>query len=424
MFKVNSLSFVNLFQNSLSIFLLLFCISPKFSSFGIILICFSVFFGYYKKEIFFKFNFPSLLILLLYVIYAIGCIWSSDSSIAFGYLEKKLSFLVFPLIFSFKTKNQEINLRNPILSFITGVFLLSLLGIWNSLSACFLITETSSFLCFSGTTLSHIHHPTYFSIFHYFSIILFWYANKNNFKGFTKRRLLIWIIFSCLFQFCLMSLSGVLFLNFTILVFLIYFFYKKVTSIKFIVLLLFLTLISFFSYKKIPYLKDEVQFSIQEVNQYCKSPSNYIYEKKYPFEGNSARLILWTSSFQVMLDHPFGVGTGNLDEVLSMKLKDNGQEDFSKLLLNPHNQYLQIGIELGFFGMMFFIFILFYSIFISLKSSNKVLLFLVLNLSFNSFFESILQRQSGIVFFVFWICLFLVYPFSLNSYKEGISKEK
>ena len=83
-----------------------------------------------------------------------------------------------------------------------------------------------------------------------------------------------------------MSLSGVLFLNFTILVFLIYFFYKKVTSIKFIVLLLFLTLISFFSYKKIPYLKDEVQFSIQEVNQYCKSPSNYIYEKKYPFEGN------------------------------------------------------------------------------------------------------------------------------------------
>ena len=125
-----------------------------------------------------------------------------------------------------------------------------------------------------------------------------------------------------------------------------------------------------------------------------------------------------------MLDHPFGVGTGNLDEVLSMKLKDNGQEDFSKLLLNPHNQYLQIGIELGFFGMMFFIFILFYSIFISLKSSNKVLLFLVLNLSFNSFFESILQRQSGIVFFVFWICLFLVYPFSLNSYKEGISKEK
>ena len=133
---------------------------------------------------------------------------------------------------------------------------------------------------------------------------------------------------------------------------------------------------------------------------------------------------MWTVSIKTWAKHPFGVGTGNVDEYLSKELMHVGQFELAKLdqnfeiKYNPHNQFLQIGIELGIIGIIVFLWSLFQTIKIGFRSQNWLLIFLVFCLIFNCLFESMLQRQTGIVFFIFWICLLVVYSTSTNPYVD------
>jgi hypothetical protein len=63
-------------------------------------------------------------------------------------------------------------------------------------------------------------------------------------------------------------------------------------------------------------------------------------------------------------------------------------------------------LEIGALGLLTLIIGLSFSVYYAIKSSFWPFLFLVINLIFNSFFESMLQRQSGVVFYSFFICLF------------------
>ena len=64
---------------------------------------------------------------------------------------------------------------------------------------------------------------------------------------------------------------------------------------------------------------------------------------------------------------------------------------------------------------LLFCLIIIYFIFLGIQFKNLVIVFFGLNLAFNSFFESMLERQSGIVFFTFWICLFTLMVFKGKS---------
>jgi activator of 2-hydroxyglutaryl-CoA dehydratase len=81
---------------------------------------------------------------------------------------------------------------------------------------------------------------------------------------------------------------------------------------------------------------------------------------------------------------------------------------------------LQSGIEIGIFGLIVLLFLLFKGITIAWKNRNYLLLFVVLNLAFNMLFESMLQRQSGIIFYTFWITFFVAF----GAYFTNENKEK
>ena len=114
---------------------------------------------------------------------------------------------------------------------------------------------------------------------------------------------------------------------------------------------------------------------------------------------------MWAASCQVFVEHPFGVGTGNVDDFLSDKLNEIGQPHMAAKKLNPHNQFLQTAVEVGVFGLALLIFLAIYGTYVSIQTKNWLLLFVIISLAFNCLFESMLQRQSGIVFYTFWICL-------------------
>jgi O-antigen ligase len=72
---------------------------------------------------------------------------------------------------------------------------------------------------------------------------------------------------------------------------------------------------------------------------------------------------------------------------------------------NPHNQYLQVAVEIGILGLMLFLVLLGMIFSYAIKWKNSLLFLICGNLAFNCIFESMLQRQSGIVFYTFLILL-------------------
>lgn len=115
--------------------------------------------------------------------------------------------------------------------------------------------------------------------------------------------------------------------------------------------------------------------------------------------------MMWVASSKVIESHPFGTGSSQLDANLSSVLNQYSQEDVATHNYNPHNQYIQTLAETGYLGLVLLLGTILLFTIRALKTKNYILLTVVLCLAFNCLFESMLQRESGIVFFVFWICL-------------------
>lgn len=75
---------------------------------------------------------------------------------------------------------------------------------------------------------------------------------------------------------------------------------------------------------------------------------------------------------------------------------------------NPHNQFLQTGLEIGLLGLAVLLLLLVLVFVRAVRSGDLILTVLTASLVFNCLFESMLQRQSGIVFYTFWICFLIM----------------
>lgn len=398
----NNSTLKNWYSAYLGIFILLLIMAPKLTSILFILFVPLAIVG--MKQQFFKFKLKpiSILFFLIYFFYLFYCLYSRHNDIALKYLEYKLSFILFPLLFSFVPK-YKINLQLPILGFLLACLYLIGFGLIHSIQ---LFQNTnlgiSSFLV---SYFSFIHHPSYASAYYIVALFLVWYAYKMKFRWMK-----IWLALMLSFVFvfatglCL-SLAGMLFLIFSIAVFILILVYKKWGKWPTIVLTFISPFLLFLIVQSIPQFRGEYEGSKKFAVEYFKDPEAFIKQKKYPMSGTESRLVMWTASSMVFKDYPLGVGTANVDEVLTAYLNKLDQKELAKLQYNPHNQYLQTGIEIGWFGLFILVATLFYCLSIAKKYSNWLLLLLVSDLLFNMLFESMLQRQSGIMFYIFGICL-------------------
>jgi O-antigen ligase len=155
-----------------------------------------------------------------------------------------------------------------------------------------------------------------------------------------------------------------------------------------------------------PSLQDNLSHTSSLVARYIQSPSNFIKEHPAGMSGNQVRLVVWTVTGEIILEHPFGVGLGNLEDEMQKKLAALNQTELMEKNYNPHNQFLQIFAEIGLIGILIFMVLLFFAIRQARKNKDALYVFLVFSLMMNCLFESMLQRQSGIVFYIVFIALF------------------
>lgn len=408
---MKNLSFQRIFQNWLGLIACIFCFMPKLIVLGIVGLLVITAIGHYKKQLVFQWSKPVLFIGLLYVIYLIGIIFTNHLDIALKYAEYKMSLLIFPLLLSVRTK-ENFNLAPVISGLVIGLLIASFMGLVHSYG---IYRHTQDFNnAFGSSLFSYIHHPSYFSVFLTIGLAGIWYGYFQQWKGYKLLPVVLISAYFLLLQLFCFSFAGMLFLLLLGFIVLLTWIYKRFGKIVFAILVVVLPLIPFLVYKNYIHIYNTVNEMIAAVGQYAKSPSDFV-RKTDAVAGNDVRLVMWTVSAQEFGKHPMGVGTGNIDDHLSWRLARYGQYEMAKqdekhsIRYNPHNQYLQTGLEIGMIGLLVFLLIIFSSIVFAWRHKNWILLILAANLAFNSIFESMLQRESGIVFYTFWICVLVLY---------------
>jgi O-antigen ligase len=409
---MKGVTYPNLFSIALALLAATMICLPKAVPLAIVLFALILILGYIKKQVYWKWYAPHVFSALLYVIYLVGIFYTENMNLAKGYAENKLSLFVFPLLLSIRT-TFSFRLAPVLMGTAIGLTLVSLYGCYQA----YLCYHSGGKLltCLTSVSISPVHHPTYFATFLLVITFGIWHEYLHKESGFT----LNWIVpFSMLaaamFILCL-SLAACLILGVLILAGSAWYVQKRwgrLVSIGLVVSSPFL-LYLFLTY--LPVVKDEVTYTRNSFATYMQGPVSFVKKKTGYKIGNEVRMVMWTVSVMEWRDHPFGVGTGNVDKHLSNRLKELGQIELAKqdekgsIRYNPHNQFLQTGLETGLLGFLLLLSFVTSSLVWAHRNGHLFFLVILYSLVINCLFESMLQRQSGLVFYTFWIMLLMVF---------------
>lgn len=419
---MKQIHFGQIFSIYLGLFSFVTVAFPKMTTIMVILLLVLIVTAYVKKEVSWRFNAPGILLMSLYVIYLIGIFFAHELSNGLKYAEYKLALLVLPLLLSIKPKF-ELKLQWSVIGLILGTLVVIGIGV---VSSCNCYDKHAWFLyCFSSSYISPVHHPSYFSGFLLFATAAAWVGYRKSWSGFSLYMVLGYSIITCVFYFLCLSLAGILFLGLVLIGLVVYAIYRKWGKWVALSVTLLGPVLLFLVLSKLPGFEDDVAATKKGLSEYISSPRAFLNKRVTDPEipGNQKRLVMWTVTTELILEHPFGVGTGNVDEYLHARLEKYGFQQLVKDDLNPHNQYLQTTLEIGIFGLLVLLGLIISSIYITIKYRNFLLLLLISGLAFNMLFESMLQRQSGVVFYSFWIPLLIMVIFNDSLNKRDFKGE-
>lgn len=350
-----------------------------------------------QKELQFKLSGLSWLWIGFYLIYAIGVLWTNNIDIALKSLEYKLAFALFPLLLGLIPKTGPLRFPIVMAGLVIGVGIASLMGLVNSFLCYF---DGGGRTCFLTVFISPVHHPTYFVAYWIIAICAAWYGRKLGWKNYSLKWIIPFSLFGLILHVLSLSLAGILFFLILSYVLLSLFLFRKYGKTVAILGSVMIPLLAFLFLTRAPQVEGEWHAAKWYADEYIKNPTAFVESRKFPMSGSEERLVLWTVSCSEIVNHPLGVGTGNTEEVLSQALKKRGQFELAELNRNPHNQFLQTTLEVGIPGLLIFLTILINGVVTGIRKSNPLLGITVACLAFNCLFESMLQRQSGVVFFV------------------------
>jgi len=405
---LKNISYSNIFTASCGLILFLLCVYPRLVSISTILLGVVVAVGYAKKKIHFHWNNTGIILLTLYLTYVVGTFYTDFPQLAFKLLERKLSFIVFPLLLMIQFKT-TVSYRNIFAGLLLGCGVAMTIGLVK-----FYCPFMNNDLPPHAITISAIVHPGYFSTYITIAVIYLWtiYYKKRNNLYFLMLCFIITLI-SMFYILYTYSLAGILFMLLIIAFTCIYFVYVKWKMLGISIFTTLFTCILFVFYQTSSILKKQIDLTNDAIEEYVNISNDYS-KLQYPYSSSMIRLILWQMSWEQIKNVPLGVGTGNVDHAIQQRMEGRVDPLFIEQNLNPHNQYLHIGVELGVIGLGIFIVLLIHIFVYAIRHKKLLLLAIVCSLAFNCLFESMLQKQSGIVFYTLMFCL-LTIPISYEK---------
>lgn len=354
-------------------------------------------------------------------IFFVALIWlpfSEDLVSGWSYVERILSALMFPLLFSILGIYYKLDLRYVFVAFLASCFIRYVYFFVTILDfeIIFILDYWKEILIqFNQFFKEEALHPSYFSLYLGFcSIICFDFIRQTISRGHK----VFWTI--SLFAFLVMNLSLASKMPFiatvVALVFGLFFHLHKIAGGKgkkrlIAALTLGIFIFGFYLYKVPNAIKQDLENyfdyysgkDLQNAFDYGKYGTSYSMETW----NRTNRIHIWYSSISVFrANYLLGVGTGDIRNELNKQYMLEGQPYLANKDANTHNQYLDYLIKFGILGFGVIVFCFYSYINRALKTSDVTyLMFLILSLS-SMITENILSRQMGIVFFFFFQSMF------------------
>ncbi|HRY32955.1 MAG TPA: O-antigen ligase family protein [Bacteroidales bacterium] len=340
---------------------------------------------------------------ILYIVYALGLIYSGNLEYGLFDMQVKLSLLIFPL---FLATSPEGFLSQKQILHISYSFIFSCIII--TLIALVLATQnylySHTFIEYYYDNLSDFQHPSYFSMNLNFAISLIiillirmWTSLARGFRTF----LIILIPYFFTMVILLASKAGIISLLILLLVSLAsLILYKK----EYVIGLIFVLLVPF-AFVGAYYLFPSSFYRLTIAKNYLDGHTPLNLDSG---DGTNDRILVWRSSVEVFREHPVcGVGTGDVKDVLMEKYRENQILAAMTKRLNAHNQYLQTLVALGLIGLLILSLMLLLPAISAIRKNNLLYLLFLLLVGINFLGESMLERQAGVVFYSFFNTLLL-----------------
>ena len=337
----------------------------------------------------------ALSFIALYILHLLSMLYTSDVAEGLNDLRLKITLFLFPL---FMMTNQWIDKsKSLILIRVFSILMIFMAGIDIGLSF-FKFLDSGNIEVFYYDQLPHllslkVHYVSWYYSFALF-VILYELLQSNKYKmfwgfGFALLLISIFLLASRIYLLALFVIFSIAIVSL---------FKSKsffLNSWKIIGILTF-----FFSFL---YLLPKTQSRVIETVHELESLLGFDTNKQ-----TNARVYIWSYALSLVIESPLlGYGIGDAKTELNRSLKDCKAQFWDGHTLKPifeknynfHNQFIQTWAEVGVFGFLLLIFIMFAPFFMQ----NMHPLFLVfLGLTMFGFMtESMLERQAGILFFAF-----------------------
>ncbi len=354
-------------------------------------------------------NYALLASVILYLLYIIGMLYTTDLNFGLKVLETKLSLLLLPLVYSAYIITTKEKLQEYLKYFVYGCATYAIICLSYACYAFYkpVYTDLYGVMYDLGSNyfyysyLSLFFHPSYSAMFCVLSLLIIVVGLKKKLITMNwKIVLLIGLFF--IFIFLLSSKAGwiSLFLLF-VYIFTLLIKLKKVAQILYItfpVLIVFLVLNVYFTpnfSQRLPQI-DKIVEAITGKSQNDEATTT-------GSDTNTARVFIWKASYELFLEHFLvGNGTGDAKEILLEKYKEKQMTTELKYELNSHNQFLTTSIYIGIGGLVVLLFMLLYPLMLSIKQKNYILTGFIVLLIINLMFESMFEKQAGLVFYAFF----------------------
>tara|TARA_Y100000591_G_scaffold152410_1_gene131174 strand:- start:3835 stop:5118 length:1284 start_codon:yes stop_codon:yes gene_type:complete len=150
----------------------------------------------------------------------------------------------------------------------------------------------------------------------------------------------------------------------------IHFFYLKKLGLKYIILFFTIILVFFTSLYFLTKNTSQANKLFFIDNLIISKNEKISFNFKGRFYGSN-HAAHYLTAYEIFLNHPiFGIGINNFHKESSKEKYDNKklEKTITRASTHPHQLYLEVVSEVGLLGLIYFIFIFFYPIYISIKS--------------------------------------------------------
>lgn len=352
---------------------------------------------------------PALLAMMVfYLLNVIGLIHTTNFRFANEELETKLSFLILPLIFASTADESRSRLHHYLKMYVFGCIAYALICMSHAIYAYFkplyIVIDGQSYnfgaSYFYYTYLSVFFHPSYTALYTTIAFYIIYYLYKRESIRWNAGWTFV-MIFLSVFILLLSSKAG--WISFAFVFGMIAIDLLRNRNWK-PVALSCLFLVSTFFFLNILYAPPFAQRipKMESIENSIKGKDDQNNVVASGSEGTARRIFVWKASWKVVQEHWLtGTGTGDSkDELMKKYLELNMKSEYENKL-NSHNQFFTIMIAFGIGGLLVFLWCLYAPIKMSFAHKDLLLLVVPVLIGLNCLFESIFERQDGVIIYAF-----------------------